>query len=232
MDKKVFSCHQPNFLPWVGYFHKIYNSDIFVLLDEVQYPKNSVANRNKIKSAQGDQFITVPITKKINNSSFFTYKEANFAQKNWSEKTIKSIEQSYKKSEYYEAYKDDIFDILKMDNFCDMNIRFIKFVLKEYKIDTEIRLMSEINGLTGKKNDLLIEIGMLLNANVYLSGSGARSYNDEKKFKQNNLIIKYQDFKHPEYKQLYPPFIPFLSIIDLLFNEGNQGRELLQKQNL
>ncbi|MDH5414101.1 MAG: WbqC family protein, partial [Flavobacteriaceae bacterium] len=87
MDKKVFSCHQPNFLPWVGYFHKIYNSDIFVLLDEVQYPKNSVANRNKIKSAQGDQFITVPITKKINNSSFFTYKEATFAQKNWYEKT-------------------------------------------------------------------------------------------------------------------------------------------------
>ena len=148
MKDIIYSCHQPNFFPWIGYFHKIMNSDIFVILDEVQYTKNSVANRNKIKSAQGEQFITVPISKKFNNSSFFTYRQADFAQKNWYIKVIKSIEQSYKKSKYFDQYKDVIFDILKAENFCELNINFIKFILSELDIKTQILLMSEISGLS------------------------------------------------------------------------------------
>ena len=231
MKDIIYSCHQPNFFPWIGYFHKIMNSDIFVILDEVQYTKNSVANRNKIKSAQGEQFITVPRSKKFNNSSFFTYRQADFAQKNWYIKVIKSIEQSYKKSKYFDQYKDVIFDILKAENFCELNINFIKFILSELDIKTQILLMSEISGLSGKNNDLLIEIGLFLKANVYLSGNGARAYNDVNKFMDNGISIKYQVFEHPTYEQLYPPFIPFLSVLDLLFNEGKSSKHFLINKN-
>lgn len=230
MKDIIYSCHQPNFFPWIGYFHKIMSSDIFVILDEVQYSKNSVANRNKIKGVQGEQLITVPISKKINNSSFFSYREAAFAQINWYEKVMKSMEQSYKKAKYFDEYKDVIFDILKVDNFCELNIRFIKFILLEFDIKTQILLMSEISGLSGTKNDLLIEIGTFLNANMYLSGNGARAYNDADKFKDNGISIEYQLFRQPEYHQLYPPFVPFISVIDLLFNEGNRGKHFLKKQ--
>ena len=231
MKDIIYSCHQPNFLPWIGYFHKIINSDIFILLDNVQYTKNSVANRNKLKGLQGEQFITVPISKRISNSSFFSYNEAVFAQKKWYEKPIKTITQNYSKSKHFEKYKNVIFDILMMDNFCEMNISFIKFIIKEYKIETEILLMSQIDKMDCNKNDLLISIGKYLNANIYLSGNGARSYNDEKKFNENAIKIIYQEFEHPIYNQLYSPFTPFLSILDLLFNEGEKGKYFLLEQN-
>ncbi len=232
MRSIIYSCHQPNFLPWVGYFHKIISSDFFVILDEVQYTKNSVANRNKIKSSQGEQLITVPISKKINNKSFFSYREANFAQDNWYKKIIKSIEQNYKSAEYYDKYKEVIFENLRMDSFVEMNINFIKFIVSEYDIDTKILLMSELNELSGMKNDLIISIGNCLNANVYLSGNGARNYNDPKKFEENGITLKYQEFVPQEYSQLFPPFIPYLSVLDLLFNEGDKGKFFMNKQNL
>jgi hypothetical protein len=230
MRDTVFSCHQPNFLPWIGYFHKILNSDIFVLLDQVQYTKNSVANRNKIKSIQGNQFVTIPISKKVNNSSFFSYLDAEIAQERWYEKGIKTIEQNYKKAPYYDEYKDTIFEILRKDKFCDINIAFIKFILLEFEIETKILLMSKLKEISGNKNDLLVSIGNHLNANIYLSGNGARSYNDDDKFKENNILIKYQEFEHPVYSQLHPPFTPFLSVLDLLFNEGKKGKRFFLKQ--
>lgn len=230
MNDKIFSCHQPNFLPWIGYFHKILNSDTFILLDEVQYTKNSIANRNKIKSISGEQFITIPVSKKVNGSSFFSYLETEIAQENWHIKVTKTIEQNYKKSPFYNEYKEVIFEILKKSNFCDINITFIKFILLEFEIKTEILLLSQLNNISGKKNDLLINIGNHLNANIYLSGNGARDYNEEGKFNQNGIKIIYQKFEHPVYSQLHPPFKPFLSILDLLFNEGKNGKNLLREQ--
>lgn len=230
MKNIIYSCHQPNFLPWIGYFHKIYISDIFVLLDNIQYTKNSVANRNKIKGPQGEQFITVPVSKKTNGSSFFSYLDAEIAQERWYEKAIKTIEQNYRKCKYFDKYKNVIFDILKIDNFSNMNISFIKFVLNEFEIKTRIFLLSEMKGIDGKKNELVINIGNYFDANIYLSGNGARVYNDERQFKENNIEIVYQKFNHPEYNQLNTSsFIPFLSIIDLLFNEGKDGVYFLKQ---
>ncbi len=231
MKDIVFSCHQPNFLPWIGYFHKVKNSDIFVILDEVQYPKNSVANRNRIKSVQGGEFITVPIRKKVNNSSFFSYREASFAQEKWFNKVFKSIEQNYRKTEYYNEYKEVIFDLFNIERFYEMNISFIKFILSEFEINTKVLLMSDLEGIYGKKNDLLINIGKHLNANVYLSGIGAKNYNDIEEFEKNDILVNYQKFNHPKYSQLYPPFSPNLSVLDLLFNEGKNGRSFLNSIN-
>ena len=130
----------------------------------------------------GEQYITIPISKKANGSSFFSYIDAEIAQRRWYEKIIKTIEQNYRKALYYDQYKDVVFKILKNDDFCTLNITFIKFILKEFEVNTEILLMSELSGVSGKKSDLLISIGNYLEANIYLSGNGAKSYNEVDKF--------------------------------------------------
>ena len=230
MSDIIYSCHQPNFIPWLGYFHKILNSDYFVILDEVQYVKNTIANRNKIKTSSGEQYITVPIAKRVNDSSFFSYKVARIADENWHIKAFKTIEQNYTHSKYFSTYKNEIFEIFKMKDFCEMNICFIQFILQEFEITSKILLMSDLKGISGKKSELLVNIGNALGANIYLSGNGARSYNEADEFEKNDILIRYQKFNHPEYCQLYPPFLPYLSVLDLLFNEGSKGKSFLEKQ--
>lgn len=227
MNKKVYSCHQPNFIPWIGFFHKILSSDIFVILDEVQYTKNSVANRNSIRTSNGSSYVNVPISKKINNSSFFKYNEAKIAFEDWYVKPLKSIYQNYNRSEYFNLYFDKLSDLFKIGNFCKMNIEFIYFIKKELEINTEIILMSNIGEDLGKNNDLIISIGKSISANSYLSGNGAKKYNDIDKFNDEGIELVYQKYTPVNYKQLHSPFIENLSIIDLLFNEGPNSKDIL-----
>ena len=117
-----------------------------------------------------------------------------------------------------------------MNNFCEMNIEFINYILLKFEIQTKTVLQSELRNLSGTKNELLISVGKSLGASIYLSGNGARSYNEEEKFKNENIFIEYQDFKHPNYSQLFPPFTPYLSIVDLLFNEGTDGAKQFLKK--
>ena len=232
MKDIIYSCHQPNFIPWLGYFHKIAHSDVFVILDEVQYTKNSVANRNKIKSINGEQLITIPIIKKVNGSSFFPYSKAIIADSKWYDKFFKTLDQNYNKSPFYNQYKHILFELFMIGNFSEMNIKFIKFILLEFEIKTEIVLLSKLSDISGAKNNLLISIGNSIGANIYLSGIGARSYTKEEEFENKNISVLYQDFKHPKYFQLFSPFTPYLSVLDLLFNEGKDGAKFIVQNNV
>lgn len=216
--------HQPNFLPWMGYFHKIQQSDVFIILDDVQYPRGkSVANRNKIKGANGTQELVVPISIPKGNEGKASYQEVNFGDNKWKKKVLKSLEMNYAKAPYYSKIADFIRSVFEIDNFCQMNLAFIEEVHKELNMKTSLYKLSELGLHDEKKNGLIIALCKKFNATTYLSGKGASVYNNEDLLHENNIQLKYQEFIHPNYAQLHGEFISHLSIVDALMNIGFEG---------
>lgn len=194
------------------------NCDLYMIVDHVQFSKKSFQNRNRIRSSSGEIMLTVPVLTKgkfeqpinevlINNNT------------NWQKKHKKSIFLNYKKSPYYDEYKDFFEDIFskKWEKLIELNEYIIRFLSKKLDIQIDILKSSDYN-FKGKKTDLLIEMCKNTKANFYLSGEGGRNYVDEQKFNDNNLTNLFTNFVHPSYTQLFVPFLPKMSVIDLLLN--------------
>lgn len=221
------SIHQPVYLPWLGFFKKILSSDIFVFLDDVQFEKNGWHNRNKIKSKEGDLWLTVPVHAK-NNPLLKSIKIDN--NLNWSQKHSKSIFLNYSKSKFFDEYWSD-YELIYKKNFVtllELNVEFIKTILKHLDIKTKIIFSSELKTST-TGSDRILEICQKLNASSYLSGIQGPNYLEIDDFKINDIELIIQNFHHPIYKQLYDSFMPNLSTIDLIFNEGSNARAILDK---
>lgn len=223
----IVSIHQPQFLPWLGYFDKIYKSDAFVFLDNPQYKKNEYQNRNKIRSKTGWFWLTVPVIIKNRFGQKINEVEINNLI-DWKRKHVESIKQSYSKAKYFLEYKSFIDDLYSRDwnKLVDINVYTISSILKILGIEKQIYFESKLN-ITTDKTDRLIDICRKLNADTYLSGTGAKEYLEEDKFKENNIKLIYQEFEHPVYPQVYNDFVPYMSIIDLIFNCGTKSLEVL-----
>ncbi|MCM8787041.1 MAG: WbqC family protein [Candidatus Omnitrophica bacterium] len=223
----IVSVHQPQYLPWLGYFHKIAQSDCFVILDCVQYKKREFQNRNKIRTKDGWIWLTVPvISKEKENQLIYEVKiNNNFP---WQRKHLNSIKLSYKNAPYFSSYVSFFEEIYSKEwvNLIDLNLAIINFMLKEFSIETPIKFLSQLN-IKVTKTERIIEICKSLEADTYLSGKGGKDYLDEELFKKNNIKLIYQEFEHPIYRQCYSPFISQLSAIDLLFNCGKNSRKIL-----
>jgi len=228
--EKTFAVHQPNFIPWIGYFDKISKSDIFIILDEVQYPRGkSIANRNKICNRNGEILeIVAPVSIPKGFDSKVPYENVLLANKLWYKKALKTIEYSYKRADYF----DEVFELvsvpLKNDGFCEMNISFIRNVCEYLNFKTNIILQSELGDIGGNKSSLIAALGMHMGASTYLSGKGAMVYNDEELYQKKGIKLTYQEFNHPIYNQHCPNFLPNLSIIDLLFFYGHEAKLFFQ----
>lgn len=232
MDNEVIAIHQPNFLPWLGYFYKLHKADIFVILDNVQYTKNNVCNRNKIKNQQGEAaWLTVPVLTSKGLEQNFNQIEIDYRQK-WQKKLIRTIEQTYKKADYFENYFFDFKEIIEKEysNLAELNIKLINYVQNKLNIDTPVYIASEINQDFGAKTDLVIGICKHFRAKSYLSGQGAKKYNEPEKFEEEEINLLYQEFNHPEYPQLNGPFLSHLSVIDLLFNCGEESEKYIKTE--
>ncbi len=217
--------HQPEHLPYLGFLYKMSQSDIFVLLDDVQFQKNGFQNRNRIKTSQGPQWITVPVLhsfgQKIN--------EVRIDNRNdWKKKHLQSFVANYAKAPYFAAYFPMLQEIYahSWNLLCELNIALIEFFAKELGIKTKIVRSSSLLK-QGEKNDLLISICQNLPATCYLSGMGA-AYLDVSLFQKNNIPVEYTNFKHPQYSQLYGEFLPNMSALDLLMNCGPQSKNILR----
>ena len=225
------SIHQPNYLPWLGFFDKIKSSDKFVIFDNVQFPrgKKHFGHRNKIKTNNGDIWLTVPLIGKSELKDFNTI-SINY-ENEWIQKHLNLIKNFYKKSPYFSKYYENLESILakKYDSLHELNTSLILFFLKELKIETEILYASEICPPEIKGADRINFILKELKATNYISGTGPGSlrYIDEQEFKNNNINLIWQNYKHPVYKQQYKNFIPYMSIIDLLFNEGPNSKNII-----
>ncbi|MBI4708045.1 MAG: WbqC family protein [Candidatus Omnitrophica bacterium] len=217
----ILSVHQPQYIPWLGYFDKIRKSDCFVFLDDVQYKKREYENRNKIKASDGAHWLTVPV---ITKGAYFQKINDVLIDdtQRWQEKHYKAIEFSYHKAPDFKRYLpflEEVFIRRKWEKLVDLNIFIIKFVLKELEIGTTISLESEI-AAGGQSTDRIINICRKLGCDSYLSGMGGSAYLVEEKFSSAGIKLIYQDFKHPEYPQQFGGFESNLSVIDLLLNCG------------
>lgn len=217
--------HQLGYLPWLGFFDKMAKADIFVLYDDARFEKNYFDNRNKIKTAQGWTWITVPVKYKFGQK--LNEVEIENTQR-WREKHYKTFLINYNKAPFSPVYLDFFEKIYKKkwERLVDLDITLIKYFAEKLGIKTELIKSSELN-CTGEKSQKLLNICKKLNADIYLSGKFGKNYLDEKLFKENNIKVIYQDFKHPIYPQLYGEFIPELSVVDLLFNCGPSSLNIL-----
>jgi hypothetical protein len=225
----ILSIHQPELLPWYGYIYKLYTSDVFVLLDDVQFKKNNFQNRNKILTKNGDMWITVPVESKSRLDN--TIKTTKiFWTKDWRRKFISSIRQNYGKHPYFHDL-EFFFYIFenKQSTLFELNYEILNFLIKILNIQTKIILQSELKPV-GQKTELLLDICQKLNTDSYLMGDGGDNYFDYKLFENNDItIIKCKDI-HPEYLQLNSKddFIPYMSFIDIIANIGiNNFKKLL-----
>lgn len=222
--------HQPQYLPWLGYFDKIKKSDCFVFLDNVQYKSREFQNRNKIRTKNNWIWLTAPvISKGLRNQLIGNVRIDNSVD--WQKRHWKSLNAWYGRAEFFERYApffEEIYNKMTWDRLSALNIYIIRYLMKECGIETPIYLESEI-GTTKLGTDRIIEICKKLNAHTYLSGSGGRDYLDEGQFERNGIKLMYQDFIHPQYRQCYAPFISHMSAIDLLFNCGKGSLKVMAK---
>jgi len=226
-NKKIVAIHQPNYMPWIGYFDKIAKSDVFVIIDHVQFVKGHIINRNKIKNDKGEAvWLTTPV--KLSKGSFQKINEIEIDySQNWQLKQVNLIKAFYIKAKYFDSYIDEVIDLLKTkyENIAKLNIKIIKYFCEQLGIKTPIYIASELEQDFGEKNWLNINICKYFQADLYLSGEGARKYNDKKLFQENGIELIYQTFVHPEYPQCSGGFLPNLSSFDLLLNYGPESKK-------
>jgi hypothetical protein len=227
----ILSVHQPQYIPWLGYFDKIARSDAFVFLDCVQYKEREFQNRNKIRTKDGWIWLTVPVvTKGLGRQNIRDVKIDNSFS--WRKEHLGSIRAWYGRSTFFDKYFVFFEETYSMEweTLHDINIHIIRYILKELSISTPVYFESKC-GINSKKTDRIIEICGKLKADTYFSGIGGKEYLETEKFAAAGIALAYQDFKHPAYRQQFMKgdgdFIPYMSILDLLFNEGPRSGEIL-----
>jgi len=212
---------QPTYLPWMGYFGMMDETDVFVFYDDVQFSVQSWQQRNKISASQGWMWLTVPIVRKfgsrindtrINNST------------NWNKKHWESIRQSYSKTPFFEQFAPIFQEVYEneWEYLTDLNTTLIKKIAGILGLQTKTVLSSELN-IEGMKTERLVNMLKKIGADEYISGPGARDYIDVNSFEENNIKLYWYEFQHPVYPQIRGEFIPYLSVIDLLFNTGGEA---------
>lgn len=210
--------HQPDYLPYLGYFYKIYESDIFVFLDDVQYSNVGLTHENIIKSPIGGLKLKIPVKQtfgdKINE---VTTKDSL----GWKEKHLKNLWMNYKLSKHFDEVYSDMEHLLGNDyeRISDLNIQIISYISNKLGISKEFIKSSSLN-ITTKKEERVIDICCKLNASYYVSGNGAKAYQVEEHFLERGITLVYTKFKPVYYEQLWGDFIWNISILDYLFMNG------------
>ena len=224
----IVGMHQPNYLPWLGFFYKVLRSDVFILTDNCQYISGSYINRTRIKSARGAEWMTIPVYSK--GRRFQAIRDAKIVSpdKSFAEQQT-TLRLRYGKSRWLDEYWPRLQGVYRrgFEKLGDLNLALIKEVCSILEIKTRIRLASEFPG-GGTKTIRLVELCKAVNADTYLSGAGGRNYQEEEVFKAEGIELRYSDFVHPPYEQRFGRFVEGLSVVDLLFNCGPAAREILE----
>jgi hypothetical protein len=220
---------QPSYMPWLGYFEQIHQADIFVLYDDVQFEKGSWRNRNRIKTPQGPLWLTVPVLTKGQDFPPINQVRVNDAEP-WRKKHLRSLAQYYAKAPFYDEYAPGLAQILEQpwELLSELNSAFIRHLADVLGIKTPFVRASEL-GIPGSGAPRLVEILAHLGGTVFYEGAAGRDYIDEALFAARGMRVEFQDYQHPVYAQLHGPFVPYLSVVDLLFNHGPNSLEILTR---
>ena len=228
----ILTAHQPVYLPWLGLFHKIALADLFCYFDIVQYQRKDYNNRNKIKTSNGELWLSVPVESKNHLSK--NVSKILIVQDNWVKKHLKSIELNYKKTPFFKDYFPELQSILindSKDSLGYLNLKLLEYFMECLKIDTPIVKASDYS-FEGIGSDLVLDMCVKLGADNYIFGEQGKNYADVKAFKEAEIVVEFQNYIHPVYRQMGRDFLPYMSIIDLLFNEGDKSYEILMSNNI
>jgi hypothetical protein len=221
---------QPSYIPWRGYFDQIYQADVFVFFDNVQYDKRGWRNRNRIKTPHGTQWLTIPVHSKGAQTENIPINQIRISwDRAWNEDHLKTIKMAYARAPYFKVYAPLI------EGFYSSHFDF----LADFTIETTITLTTELGithprflrssklgvpgSKTGNKTDRLIKLLKELGASTYITGPSAKEYIEQDKFEDANINLQYMTYHYIEYPQLNPPFDPQVSILDLLFMTGRDA---------
>jgi hypothetical protein len=223
--------HQPNYLPWLGFFDKMAKCDVFVIEDDVQFERQGFTNRNKIKSVSGAKWLSVPI-KHVGKDLLINEVEINnLAEKDWSNRHWLTLMHNYSKAPYWEKYSSFFEETYsqKWDMLIDLNMHFIELFRSFLDIKTSMIFSSSL-GASGIKDELILAQCKLLRADTQLSGSGALSYMNKKRFIDEGINLIFQNFQYPVYTQLHGEYLANLSVVDYLFCTG--GRQWMSQDKM
>ncbi len=225
----IVAIHQPQYLPWLGYFHKMLTADAFCYLDNVQYKKNEWQNRNRIRTHRGWQWLTVPVRYRfpapinavaIDNSS------------NWRHKHLQALRTHYRRAPYFEqtiALFEEVYGRL-WESLTLLNLELIGRLRQILGLEAKPALCASTLTCAEEPTQRLIDICRAMGADTYLAGPGAAGYMEGSRFAQCGIRVITQSFEHPVYTQVYAGFEPRLSIVDLIFNCGPQSAGILMRQ--
>lgn len=227
---------QPTYLPWVGYFDLMDQADIFVYLDSVQFEKRSWQQRNRMKKLDGEMYLTVPVLSKKRFEQRIKEVEIDPSSKFFDEH-LKSVQWNYVKAPYFKDYFPAFSEILQQRHvkLADLNLDLIEWFKNILKIKTRT-IRSSLLDVNGNKTALLIAICKALNCDEYLSPPGSRGYIEENNlFREHGISLHYHQYQPVPYAQKFGEFIPYLSVLDLLFNEGPNSLSIIRggrKENI
>ncbi|KAF1079807.1 MAG: hypothetical protein GQF41_3924 [Candidatus Rifleibacterium amylolyticum] len=220
---------QPGYLPWLGFFEQINRSDAFVLYDDVQYDKHSWRNRNRIKGSNGIQWLTVPVHVKFEEHPAISDVRIDNST-NWKRKHLAAIRQSYSKAPFFKDYIGIFEDAYQREweLLVDLDLYFIEKMLDCLVLShKKLVRSSQIAVENGDRIQRLINICHAMGADEFYEGAAGKNYIDDDNFARAGIRVIYQDYQHPQYSQLYGDFVPYLSIVDLLFNHGSDSLKIL-----
>lgn len=214
----IISIHQPDYIPYLGYFYKISKSDYFAFYDDAQFSNDNLHHQNKIKTSMGVCKLKIPVDYHFGDP---INKVRTKDQLGWKEKHLKTIEMNYKRAKYFKEIYPFFKELLlcQYDSLADMNISINKFLCYSFGFTTNFIKVSELS-IYSKKENKVIDICNRLQADTYYSGLGAASYQKEEHFKEKGIALQYTDYVPFEYPQLWGDFIPNLSVLDFIFNCG------------
>jgi hypothetical protein len=217
---------QPSYLPWRGVFDQICRADLFIFYDDVQYDKHGWRNRNQIKTAQGRQWLTIPVHSKGVTAGVPILDVKIDWSKPWAKNHLKALTFAYAKAPHFASFApwlDSVFG--RRDSLlADFTIWLTVGIARMLGIShTRFMRSSEIPNITGQKTERLIQILQHVGAAHYISGPSARDYIERERFDEAGITLEYVQYNYPEYPQLYPPFDPYVTILDLMFMVGDEA---------
>lgn len=222
---------QSNYIPWKGYFDLMNSADVFIIYDEVQYTKNDWRNRNRIKTANGTIWLTIPVRQ---NKLAQRIIDTEVVNNDWRKKHWNSILMSYSKAPFFKQYSlqfEELYLNSKETSLSKINYQFFITINNILNIKTELLWSQDLQLIEGK-TERLVDLCEKVRASEYISGSAAKDYLDVDQFLNKNIKVSWMDYSgYPEYTQLNPPFEHYVSVLDLIFNEGNKAPDFMKSYN-
>jgi len=225
---RTLAAHQPNYLPWLGYLYKVDQADVFVLADDVQYTKHGYVNRNRVRTREGWQWLTVPVRSRGRSGQLIRDVELE-TDLPWARKHVQTLEWNYQDAPFFEDHMPFVRDLFRSQptHLLELNLQLLTYLLTQLGIDTQLRLSSELRKRT-ERSQRLADLAIACDCDTYLAGDGgSKQYLDETVLSAVDVAVRFASFRHPVYPQRFAGFEAGMCGLDLLFNCGPRSREVL-----